>query len=222
MDISSFLAYPLADIPYVFVALTLAFTIHEFAHAYVAYLFGDPTAKNESRLTLNPIAHLDPVGTILIFLMGFGWAKPVPVNRYYFRHPRRASILVSLAGPVSNLILAFFVLFGLKLLILTGVMDSSETTANIFSHLVDTIVQLNIVLLLFNLIPLPPLDGYRIVEDLVKPDLRIRMQQYEHYGVLIFVLFWITPIGNYIFNPMFNQLAPAIYSFLLSVLGFSL
>ncbi|TXK90232.1 site-2 protease family protein, partial [Parageobacillus sp. SY1] len=84
------LPYSLNEIPYVFMTLAIAFSIHEFAHAYVAYKFGDPTAKNEGRLTLSPLAHLDLLGTLLIFLAGFGWAKPVPVNRFHFKHPRLA------------------------------------------------------------------------------------------------------------------------------------
>lgn len=93
-----FLAYPLREIPYVVLALAIAFSVHEFAHAYVAYKFGDPTAKEQGRLTLSPLAHLDILGTLLIFIAGFGWARPVPVNRGYFRHPRVAGILVSVAG----------------------------------------------------------------------------------------------------------------------------
>jgi Zn-dependent protease len=215
--LSSFLAYPLADIPFVFVALILALTLHEFAHAYVAYLFGDPTAKNEGRVTLNPLAHLDPVGTLLIFLMGVGWAKPVPVNRSYFRKPRLAGVLVSVAGPISNLLIAFFSLLLLKLLEVSGVMDGNSFVTNILFHLFDTIVSLNLVLFIFNLIPLPPLDGYRIVEDLVSQNTRSRMQQYEQYGILVFLLLWITPLGDYLLNPLFYQVIPAIYNFFIAV-----
>lgn len=102
-----FLYYDLEVIPFVIIALIVGFTIHEFSHAFVAYKFGDPTAKNQGRLTLNPISHLDPIGTLLIFLAGFGWAKPVPVNRFYFKNPRLSGVLVSVAGPLSNLFIAF-------------------------------------------------------------------------------------------------------------------
>ena len=106
-----FLAYPLSMIPYLAITLMIAFTFHEFAHAFVAYKFGDMTAKNQGRLTLNPLKHLDPIGTILIFIAGFGWARPVPVNRFFFKKPRLAGILVSVAGPLSNLSFSFYRLY---------------------------------------------------------------------------------------------------------------
>ncbi|HEY4553881.1 MAG TPA: site-2 protease family protein, partial [Bacillaceae bacterium] len=100
------LRFSLEEIPLVAAVLLIAFTVHEFAHAYTAYKFGDNTAKDQGRLTLNPMQHLDPLGTLLIFLVGFGWARPVPVNRYHFKNPRLAGIVVSLMGPLSNLALA--------------------------------------------------------------------------------------------------------------------
>src|SRR3954471_6992273 len=103
---SQFLAYPLEKIPYVAITLIIAFSVHEFAHAFTAWKFGDDTAKSQGRLTLNPMQHLDPIGTILIFIAGFGWARPVPVNRFFFKKPRLAGVLVSVAGPLSNLVLA--------------------------------------------------------------------------------------------------------------------
>ncbi|MCH5584943.1 site-2 protease family protein [Shimazuella sp. AN120528] len=221
MDLSTFFAYPLADIPYVVVALLLAFTVHELAHAYTAYLFGDPTAKNEGRLTLNPLAHIDPVGTILIFLMGFGWAKPVPVNRFYFKSPRKAGVCVALAGPVSNLLLVFVFMGILKVVLLLGGLESHEAIAEVLFRLIDVVVQLNLVLFLFNLFPFPPLDGYRIIEELVSPSLRLKMQQYEHYGLLIFVILWITPLGEFVLTPVFQLVSPMIYQFFASLLGIS-
>lgn len=95
------LKYSLQEIPLVAITLMVAFTVHEFAHAYVAYKFGDETAKNQGRLTLNPLQHLDPLGTILIFIAGFGWARPVPVNRFFFKKPKLAGVLVSVAGPIK-------------------------------------------------------------------------------------------------------------------------
>ncbi|SEM89365.1 site-2 protease family protein [Lihuaxuella thermophila] len=211
MDVSSFFRYPLEQIPYVLLALSLAFAVHEFAHAYTAYRFGDPTAANQGRLTLNPLVHLDLVGTIMIFLAGFGWARPVPVNRFYFKNPRVAGPLVSVAGPVSNLMLAFIFTFFLYLLTGLGWMDTlSERIALMINQIFLHIIHLNVVLFIFNLLPFPPLDGYRIIEDLVPNDTRAKMVQYEQYGIFLFLILAITPLGEYVFGPIFNTAVPFI------------
>lgn len=202
-----FLAFSLQEIPFVAITLMIAFTVHEFAHAYVAYKFGDPTAKNQGRITLNPIKHLDPFGTILIFIAGFGWARPVPVNRFFFKNPRLAGILVSVAGPVSNLLMAmlgFIIWFTLlKLGIAEGLPSAAPDFFDIFIHL-------NLVLFVFNLLPLPPLDGYRIIEDLAPANIRPKLTQYESYGTLIFLILVITPLDQYTIRPIFRTVLPAL------------
>ncbi|WP_253907721.1 site-2 protease family protein [Bacillus sp. WMMC1349] len=199
-----FLRYPLEVIPYVLMTLIAALTVHELAHAYVAYKFGDETAKRQGRLTLNPLKHLDPFGTLLIFIMGFGWARPVPVNRIYFKKPRLAGILVSIAGPISNLILAFFgflmIALGIKLY---GVLPLSFS--NEFFTCFEIWINLNLVLFLFNLMPFPPLDGFRVIQDLVSPNLRAQLTKYEAYGSLVFLIIVITPLGNSVFWPFLNN-----------------
>jgi len=190
---------------YIILTLMIAFTLHEFAHAYVAFKFGDPTAKNQGRLTFNPIKHLDPIGTILIFIIGFGWAKPVPVNRFYFKRPRLAGVLVSIAGPLTNLVLAFLAQTIYIALIVTGV----EVSGFVMGFL-STMISLNILLFVFNLIPLPPLDGYRIISDLVPNRIRPKLTQYEQYGGLLFLVIAITPLSNYTITPLFNTTIPAI------------
>jgi Zn-dependent protease len=205
--VDQFLAFSLQKIPYVAVTLMIAFTLHEFAHAYVAYKFGDPTAKNQGRLTLNPIHHLDPLGTILIFIAGFGWARPVPVNRFYFKNPRLAGILVSAAGPLSNLLLGtvgFIVWYSLA-----GAGLSASMPVFVQEFL-DIFIQLNFVLFVFNLLPLPPLDGYRILEDLAPADFRVKMTQFETYGSLIFLILVITPLDQYTIQPIFNIVLPLL------------
>ncbi|WP_175478142.1 MULTISPECIES: site-2 protease family protein [unclassified Bacillus (in: firmicutes)] len=197
----------LRDFPYIALTLVIAFTVHELAHAYVAYKFGDPTAKNQGRITLNPLKHLDPIGTILIFIAGFGWARPVPVNRFFFKKPRLASILVSVAGPISNFILAsigFIVWFGL------GSAGLAENMPYYVTEFLDKFIQLNIVLFIFNLLPFPPLDGYRIVEDLMPQNIRVKMTELEKYGSLIFLVLVITPLSEYTISPIFNVVLPVI------------
>ncbi|MFD4816253.1 site-2 protease family protein [Peribacillus butanolivorans] len=206
-QIERFLVYSLEELPYVIVSLLIAFTVHEFSHAYVAYKFGDPTAKNEGRVTLNPIQHLDPIGTLLILIAGFGWARPVPVNRFHFKNPKLAGVLVSFAGPFSNLlvaILGFLIFYGL---LASGVGPDLPFFVVTFLKI---LINLNILLFVFNLIPLPPLDGYRIVQDLVSADLRAKMTQYEQYGSLIFLILIITPLSRYTISPVLDKVVPFV------------
>ena len=202
---SNFLAYPLEQIPYVAITLIIAFSVHEFSHAFMAWKFGDDTAKNQGRLTLNPMSHLDPIGTILIFIAGFGWARPVPVNRFFFKNPRLAGISVSIAGPLSNLIMACLGFIIWYALVATGVSASLPAAVPDF---LDIFIGLNAVLFVFNLLPLPPLDGYRIVEDLMPRDVRAKMTQFEQYGTLIFLILVITPLDRYTIQPIFNTVLP--------------
>lgn len=206
-----FLAFNLADLPYVIVVLLIAFTVHEFAHAYVAYKFGDSTAKNQGRLTLNPIEHLDPIGTLLLLIFGFGWARPVPVNRNHFKNPRLAGVLVSVAGPLSNLLIAIIGYFVFFLLLSSGVAGAWLPYMNTF---INFLVHINILLFVFNLLPIPPLDGYRIIEDLVPTRVRVKMTQFEQYGTLIFLILVITPLSQYTIGPIFSTLIPGIKNFI--------
>ncbi|MBU8787602.1 site-2 protease family protein [Bacillus glycinifermentans] len=208
--------YPFEMIPYVVLTLAAAFTVHEVAHAYVAYKFGDETAKRQGRLTLNPLKHLDPFGTILIFLMGFGWAKPVPVNRFYFKKPRLAGFLVSIAGPVSNPVLA---LLGFLLALLSAKLTSVLPSA-FYSGLLQFLtiwVNLNLLLFLFNLMPFPPLDGFRVIQVVVAPDVRAKLTKYEAYGSIVFLIIVITPLGQYVFWPFLNDGRELIISIFNSV-----
>ncbi|MBO9130122.1 site-2 protease family protein [Bacillus sp. 165] len=215
-----FLAYPLREIPLVVISLMLAFSLHEFAHAYVAYKFGDPTAKNQGRLTLSPFSHLDPIGTIAIFLIGFGWARPVPVNRYHFKNPRLAGILVSVAGPLSNLFLATAGLVIWYSFVKFGVLDMASPAVNqTLQDFFQVFIGLNIVLFVFNLLPFPPLDGYRIIEDLAPPGIRATLTQYENYGALIFLILVITPLDQYTIQPIFQVAIPYVWNLLQSWIG---
>ncbi|WP_248926722.1 site-2 protease family protein [Paenibacillus hamazuiensis] len=206
----NFFRYPLDEIPFVLLVLLIAFTLHEFAHAYTAYKFGDPTAKNLGRVTLNPRVHLDIIGTLLILIAGFGWAKPVPVNRGKFKHPRLMGIVVSVAGPLANLLIAFvgmlicYILFKFHLVeaMSTGVYEA----VRLFMKL---LIFLNLTLFLFNLLPLPPLDGYRIVEDILPLHLRLKFAKIEQWAIYIFLLMvFIPPISRVTLGPVFALQMP--------------
>ncbi len=205
----------LTDLPYMLVTLAIAFTAHEYAHAYAAYKFGDPTAKNQGRLTLNPLVHIDPIGAIFIILFGFGWAKPVPVNRFFFKNPRMNGIIVSIVGPLSNLALA---VLAVLIVFLIQQFNLGMMIPDFMFKFFTIFININVLLFVFNLLPFPPLDGYRIIEDLVKPDLRAKMTQYEQYGVLIFLILVVTPLGQYTIDPILYNLVPSIVQALYSIL----
>ena len=190
-----FLAFSFDELPFVLIVLIIAFTVHEFAHAYAAYKFGDPTAKLLGRVTLNPARHVDFLGMILILIAGFGWARPVPVTRENFSRPRLMGVIVSAVGPLSNLLIAFIGALVYAALLVNGVLDSASTSraTEAFVVFFEKLIQLNVLLFLFNLIPLPPLDGYRIIEDLAPLRIRRKLQQFEPYSIFIFLLVVFIP-----------------------------
>jgi len=175
-------------------AIIIALSIHEFAHGYAAYKLGDSTAKLDGRLTLNPLRHLDPIGMILIILVGFGWAKPVMVNPYNFKNAKQDMAIVSLAGPLSNFILGFFVM--LLFVALTIPFPNALTIQSgfiafvgpmgIFLEFLQVLTLLNIMLGVFNLLPIPPLDGSKLFSIILPDHLYFRYINFR-YGMLIMV-----------------------------------
>lgn len=164
--------------------LLFALTVHEFSHAFIAYRLGDTTARMMGRLTLNPIAHLDPIGSILLLLPPhFGWAKPVPVDARYLAHPRRDMMWIALAGPVSNILLA--AMFGTLLRLQPLIPIGTSPAAVAVIRMVQTSVVLNLILAFFNLIPLFPLDGSRILTGILPRDLAERFRTLEPAGPMI-------------------------------------
>ncbi len=188
MDINQIIAQIVLFAP----PILLALTFHECAHGYIALRLGDPTAQAAGRLTLNPLKHLDPIGTIAIFIIHFGWAKPVPVNPVYFRNPRQDMLWVALAGPVTNLALAILSAVLLKLLFaFVSVVSLNELLFAIIYPLKQMLiisVKINMVLCIFNFLPIPPLDGSRILMGLLPPDLARSYASIEKYGFIILLI----------------------------------
>ncbi|GAA4858461.1 site-2 protease family protein [Paenibacillus vulneris] len=205
MDWNSFLPFPVEQLPFVFVVLLIGFTVHEFAHAFFADRFGDPTPRSMGRLTLNPRVHLDWLGMIFFLIIGIGWAKPVLVNRSRFKNPRLMGIIVSAAGPVSNLVLAFISLIIFYLLMKYQALDHASNGVGMAVKLFFNLMILqNIFLFILNLLPLPPLDGYRIVEDLLPTSIMMKIKAYEQwlfYAILL--MFFIPPIRRVTIGPVF-------------------
>jgi len=161
--------------------ILIGLSFHEWAHAYAAYKRGDPTARNLGRMTVNPIAHLDPIGIVMLLVAGFGWARPVPVNPRNFKEPRKDEIIVSLAGVTTNLIIAF-VFMGIAYLV------SLFTQSEVAYVLLLYTVYINVGLFVFNLIPVPPLDGYHVFQALFARHIGYRFfQAFERYGNYILI-----------------------------------
>lgn len=197
-DMMSFLISLLLTLPIVLLSLSL----HETAHGYVAWRLGDPTAKSVGRLTLNPAKHLDPIGFTCMLLTGFGWATPVPVNSRYFKKPRRDIALVGAAGPISNLLLATVFLLLLRFLGFGHLATLSPKTEFQFNLIYFTLlflyygVYMNVTLAVFNLLPVPPLDGSRILYLLLPPKLYYKAMQHERVIVLVvFALLLLGPLS---------------------------
>ncbi len=188
-----------------------AMTIHEFAHGYIAYKLGDPTPKLAGRLTLNPLAHIDIIGFIALFLVHFGWAKPVPINPRNFRKTsfwKLGEVLVAFAGPMANFISAFVFVLLLKYLPFSSL---SPSVAEPLFLMLKYGVFINVAFGIFNLIPVPPLDGSKILETLLPPKLWIKYKQIEPYGPIILIILIISPVLNWILIPLVNGMVKAMF-----------
>ncbi|MDD6916199.1 MAG: site-2 protease family protein [Eubacteriales bacterium] len=192
-------------------------SVHEFSHGLAAYAVGDKTAKYSGRLSLNPLAHLDPFGAICLFLFGFGWAKPVPVNPWNFKNKKGGMILTALAGPFSNFLLAFIAMVIYTLL--GGLRFSSAsfgfTLASVFYELAYYMIMINLGLGLFNLIPIPPLDGSKVLTAILPERTYFKLMDYERYGFIILIILINTPI----FNSLLNMCQSAVIDFYSNIIG---
>ena len=195
------------------IALVVGISVHEYSHAWMANRLGDPTARDLGRLTLNPLAHLDLLGTVMIFLIGFGWGKPVPYNPANLRNgPISGGAMVAAAGPAANLVTAAVIAFALRNLLPTSGLTADSTSATI-ATIFAYVVLINISLAVFNIIPLPPLDGYRVLLRFLPPHLVPSITRFELQGpflLLIIVLLdsWFLRIGIFqaILGPPVNFL----------------
>ncbi|HPQ39367.1 MAG TPA: site-2 protease family protein [bacterium] len=196
-----------------FFVVIVSLTVHETAHAASAYALGDPTAKNMGRMSLNPLVHIDPIGTILLPILlavmqlgVFGWAKPVPVNPANLRHPRRDDALVAAAGPVSNLVLACVSAFAIRSLLMLN-LDSQGMYFIVF--ILVLMVRINIFLMLFNLLPIAPLDGSGVLQGFLSPQSWLKFRQLSQRFVIFFLLillltdwfytFYLEPVSRVFF-----------------------
>ena len=201
------------------VPIIFAITVHEVAHGWVASKLGDQTARLSGRLTLNPVKHIDPVGTIVVPLVmivltpfAFGWAKPVPVNWRNLNNPRRDMALVAAAGPGANVIM--LVLWTLLLMILFGASHGISHTSILFIEMANVGIIINIVLIVLNLLPLPPLDGSRIVTAFLSPVAAQRYNSLERWGLLILIALIFTGVLGKILQPMVSFMLSLVNAFL--------
>ena len=192
--------------------IVIAMVIHEWAHARVAYALGDFTPKMQGRLTLNPLAHVDPFGLLMLLVAHFGWAKPVQINPYNFSNPKRDDILVSLAGPGANFLIAFITLLFMILMIKFGVPMSDG-----MKLVLNYIMIININFGIFNLIPLPPLDGSHVLKQILPYELAQKYEIVERYSMWILLIILVTPILSVVFVPM-QQFVLGVFTAIASIL----
>lgn len=179
-----------------------ALTIHEYSHGYVANRLGDPTAALMGRLTLNPLKHLDPMGVICFLVMKIGWAKPIPVDPRYFKNPKKDMLWVALAGPGANFLLALASGMALKFILVFHAFIPVYVSVP-FEKVLDASIWVNVMLAIFNLIPIPPLDGSRILQAFLPHNLAVSYARFESYGLIVLLfLFYFTGVFQKVFLPV--------------------
>jgi len=191
--------------------LLLTLTIHEFSHGYVAYLLGDDTAKRAGRLTLNPISHIDPVGLLMLFIVHIGWAKPVPVNPYNFKNQKRDMAITAAAGPASNFVMAIIlsVVFNLLKATSPDILYSGSVIAQFFTGMLVYAILINLALGIFNLIPIPPMDGSKILGGFLSDEAYYKYTAQEQRGAQLLMIIFaasyllnLNLIGSIIMPPL--------------------
>lgn len=180
--------------------LLFALTMHELAHGYIAYRLGDPTAKEAGRLTMNPFKHLDPLGVLAFVLMKIGWARPVPVDPRYFRNPRKDMLVVALAGPAANVLLAVASALLLQVLLRLSFLPSG--VGEPLGLMVEASVWINVMLAVFNLLPIPPLDGSKILMGILPPQAAYSYAKLEPFGFLLVLGLFFTGVIGWLIMPI--------------------
>ena len=193
----------------------IALTGHEFAHAFVSTKLGDPTPRYEGRLTLNPIAHLDIMGTILMILTGFGWAKPVGVNPMYYKDRKKGMALTAIAGPIANFIMAFLgVLIGTVLLIIGNSLGWSYSVLSNINMIFYLFAFRNLCFMVFNLIPIPPLDGSKVLGLFIPNRTYYKILEYERYSIILIMILSLTGVFNSVIgggvSAVFSMISKAV------------
>ena len=221
MGLLNDLLFELLDIIITIPIVLVALTFHEFSHGFIAYKLGDPTAKYMGRLTLNPLKHLDPIGTLCMILCHFGWAKPVPVDMRQFKNPKRGMAICAIAGPLSNLLLGFL---GILIYCILALIFPNISNNYYLSYFLSSFAILNIYLAVFNLIPLPPFDGSRILTAFLPDKYYIKLMLNERkFALGFFIVFLVDSrfLGGYISgvltdigNRIFSGFVSFIYLFL--------
>ena len=185
-------------------ALLISLSIHEFAHSFIAYKLGDKSQKALGRMTLNPLAHIDLWGFVCIALFGFGWGKPVIVDDRNFKNRSRDNMLVALAGPMSNILLSIVFTIILKILMVIGVVDLavSTTSGNVLTNMLVLSIQFNVIFGIFNMLPIPPFDGSKVLFYFLPGKYKEIMYVLERYSFIIILILVFTNISSYIISPM--------------------
>lgn len=196
------------------VAVFLCLTVHESSHGLAAWVLGDPTAKREHRLSLNPLRHIDLLGLLMMFFVGFGWAKPVPVDMRYFKNPKSGMAITALAGPVSNFLLAIVLL--LACTFMNVYVQVTPVTLTLYQFLFTTAF-LSVGLGTFNLIPIPPLDGSKVLFAFLPDTSYMKLMYYERYGMILLLILAVTNVGN----QALSALMMAVFRVLMALTGFS-